>query len=254
MKAAMMILLMISTSLNVFFTYQFYIKPNVPPPSISQRVDANVQNSTVATQENSTALNDKNNTKEVKNIEQENKDVTNTSTESKPESKNESQQATNIKNKGQDTSRGKGSIKGVITWQYNDFVGTKGDVGAVIILIPADFNKSSLSEKDIILLSLGITPKNCDIYTTKADGYGNYQINNLPENDYVLLVISRKTFRNLNEPIPQYTLNKLKSLLGVSNSDNGLMTSLKLYNSILKEVKITEGEEYQFSNDFGYTY
>jgi len=34
-----------------------------------------------------------------------------------------------------------GSIKGVITWQYNKVIGTKADVGANVVLIPIDYTE-----------------------------------------------------------------------------------------------------------------
>ncbi|MBD8499458.1 hypothetical protein [Paenibacillus arenosi] len=71
-------------------------------------------------------------------------------------------------------------MSGVITWQYNEVIGTKPDVGAKMVLL-----KPNPKEKyNVPLLagsSTGELVHGNGVYEAKADGYGNYIINDIPE-------------------------------------------------------------------------
>ncbi|WP_244297227.1 hypothetical protein [Brevibacillus antibioticus] len=53
----------------------------------------------------------------------------------------------------------KGSLKGTITWQYNDFVGTKPDVNARILLISKGYDKNTLTDDEESIFAIGTVPK-----------------------------------------------------------------------------------------------
>src|SRR5690242_3827745 len=50
-----------------------------------------------------------------------------------------------------------GKVQGAITWQYNNFVGTKGDVGAEVVLVAKPFEETikKLSAAELSMLSIG---------------------------------------------------------------------------------------------------
>ncbi|CAI8980232.1 hypothetical protein EMIT07CA2_60246 [Brevibacillus sp. IT-7CA2] len=78
----------------------------------------------------------------------------------------------------------KGALKGTITCQYNDFVGSKPDVNAKILLIRTDFDKNTITDVEEGVFAIGLVPKNSGLFALKANGYGNYEIGNLPAGEY----------------------------------------------------------------------
>lgn len=143
-----------------------------------------------------------------------------------------------------------GSISGVITWQYNKYIGTKADVGAKIALIPTDLDKNS--DNYLFALLLQQSPQGANgIYTGKADGYGSYKIDEVPVGKYYLLIYSNNTFSD--GVVQEYDKQRLIGLF----SDKS-WTSLKNLLSIRKyeliEVEIKDGQTLTESYDFGNTY
>lgn len=143
-----------------------------------------------------------------------------------------------------------GSIKGNITWQYNRYIGTKADTGAKIALIPT--NLSNKSENSFFALLLQQNPQGKDgIYTAKADGYGTYEIQDVPAGEYYLLISSNNTRSDMK--IYTFDEERLKKLF--SEKDwNKLKMPLKLNKYELKAIKIEENKTIIQSYDFGYTY
>lgn len=109
-----------------------------------------------------------------------------------------------------------GNIKGVITWQYNKYVGTKPDNGAIIYLFPDQpvnliHNDEINIFSPIMIGSTGITEntrmieKKTGIYIAIADGYGHYEIQDIPSGEYTTLIVSRETDRDfMNESIDDH--------------------------------------------------
>ena len=143
-----------------------------------------------------------------------------------------------------------GSIKGTVTWQYNDFVGTKGDVGAKIELIPKDFDVNSISaEAEDSWLIKDESPDGSGIFVTCADGYGNYEINGIPAGSYMLIIVSKQTTRDVTiepqrEPFTNYVRNWDKFKIGIFG----------IGKYMYKYVTIKEGITSVMSYDFGNTY
>ena len=84
-----------------------------------------------------------------------------------------------------------GSIKGTITYQYNKFIGSRGDVGAMVVLIKRDLAPGSAHYD----FKTGRTGKltsiiNNSVYRVAVDGYGHYEINNIPSGDYIIIINS----------------------------------------------------------------
>ncbi|GEC92824.1 hypothetical protein [Brevibacillus brevis] len=146
----------------------------------------------------------------------------------------------------------KGSLKGTITWQYNDFVGTKPDVNAKILLIPTGFDKNTITDVEEGVFAIGTVPKNSGLFAAKANGYGNYEIGNLPAGEYHILVVSAQTTRNIKEPVDEYFTSILKPY--IRNWDSFVRISLLHYKYELSTITIEEDQTLDFSHDFGNTY
>lgn len=151
---------------------------------------------------------------------------------------------------GTNSERGNGNIKGVITWQYNNFVGTKPDNGANIVLISKNKDKNSDNATFTLTLKQNPNGKN-GIYTAEADGYGNYEMDDVPVGQYYLLIKSNKT--NSNMTIDANTASVLQGLFS-ENDWNKLQNILKLNKYLLKTVEIKPTKTIIENYDFGYTY
>ncbi|TQK73725.1 hypothetical protein FB479_102359 [Brevibacillus sp. AG162] len=69
----------------------------------------------------------------------------------------------------------------------------------------------------------GAAPKGSGLYTAKANGYGNYEIGNIPVGEYYIIVVSGKTHRDIRQPVDE-------------------------------DFTIEENQTLDFSHDFGYTF
>ena len=147
-----------------------------------------------------------------------------------------------------DTSTG--CIKGSVTWQYNKFIGTKADVGAKIALIPKNLNKNS--DNPVFSLTLSQIPQGQNgIYTAKANGYGEYEIADVPVGSYYLLISSVNTNNNMTiSSIDQQILSNLLS----SMDWKFIQPTLKIHKYNLIKVQIEGGKTLTESYDFGNTY
>lgn len=146
-----------------------------------------------------------------------------------------------------------GSVKGAITWQYNTFIGTKPDTGAKIFLIPTNFDKNSVTEAESMSFgSIGSVPKGKKLFFAKANGYGNYEINNIPTGKYIIIISSNKTTRDFNKAIDDYDTNLLKSL--IRDYEHFEIMNLKLNKYMIRTVEVNANQIKDFSYDFGFTY
>ncbi|WP_315371287.1 MULTISPECIES: stalk domain-containing protein [Paenibacillus] len=143
-----------------------------------------------------------------------------------------------------------GNIKGVLTWQYNKYIGTKPDVNAKIVLIPRDIPKYSRIHDTIFGITFSSKGTN-GIYTSKADGYGSYNIDNVPTGRYFLLFSSKNT--NSDMTIGEYDQKRLEPLFGIPTWEN-IILNLKLNKYELREIEISKDHTLTESHDFGYTY
>jgi len=143
-----------------------------------------------------------------------------------------------------------GNIKGTITWQYNRYIGTKADTGARIALIPKNLDKNL--DNSFFCSVISQIPQGKDgIYTGKADGYGYYEINDVPIGQYYLLLVSRNTFSSGN--IYGWDANTLKSVFS-ENDYSSLELNLKIYKYKFTTIEIKKDKTITESHDFGYTY
>lgn len=139
-----------------------------------------------------------------------------------------------------------GSVEGNITYQYNRFVGSRGDVGAEIVLIKiparATLGKLTPLNADLLLtLGVGSGMEAFGIYAATADGYGHFFKDNIPQGSYLALIISRKTSASPSEMAE----NSCKG------SFEPEVSGRKLH---CEPVTIAPGVRTQLSHDFGFTY
>jgi hypothetical protein len=147
-----------------------------------------------------------------------------------------------------------GNIKGTITWQYNRFIGTKPDVGANIFLIPVNFISSKYSMSQLELFSMiGSIPEGSNLHYVKANGYGNYELTNVPIGKYIIVISSKNTTRDFQQPIDSYTEETLVPILG-SGYDKFKEFNLYLQKYNWSVIEIKKNSTLDVSKDFGFTF
>lgn len=55
-----------------------------------------------------------------------------------------------------------------------------------------------------MFISIEAAPKGVGLYTAKANGYGTYEIGNVPVGEYHIIVVSGKTHRDIRQPVDEY--------------------------------------------------
>lgn len=147
----------------------------------------------------------------------------------------------------------KGSVTGLITWQYNKYIGTKPDVGAKAMLVQT--NKIPLISDEVTFLNISNDLKEDPTVTsTTADGSGNYYFDNVPAGEYYLILQSHKTHAS---PIEKNVCTQqADSCLSGIISDEALK-NIKLggavYKTIIVKITVKSGETTRYSKDWGYT-
>lgn len=124
-----------------------------------------------------------------------------------------------------------GSVKGTVTWKYSPFVNNraagsgmssgginirtfndknyakpKGDAGAKIELISTSFNKNSLTDtQEQQWYSMDLAPVGQQVFVTRADNGGYYELTNIPAGEYLMIIVSAKERQNYSyaEPVLQ---------------------------------------------------
>lgn len=147
---------------------------------------------------------------------------------------------------------GKGTIQGNVTYQYNQYIGTKPDINASVMAIP--IGDSLISPSHIKDNFMNPQPLNSSstLYPTKVDGFGHYELK-LPEGNYILIYKSNKITREYESPLDEYTFNLLKDrIIGLRESSLGLFWYYQY--KVLNNVEIIKNENITYSIDWGYTY
>lgn len=146
-----------------------------------------------------------------------------------------------------------GTLKGTVTWQYNKVIGTKPDVGAQIFIIPTNFDYKKYKENDFKnYIFVGITETIKDVYYAEANGYGNYELTDIPVGKYLVIIVSKNTTRNPDDQI--YLEETLKPLIGETNYANFKKFRLNFQKHTWETLEVKKDGTKDFSKDFGYTY
>lgn len=145
-----------------------------------------------------------------------------------------------------------GTVEGTVTWQYNKFVGTKGDNGATVILVrlPVEDTIAKLSDSDRDLLGRGLDSGSVyvsadGIYEIKVDGFGKFSKDGILVGRYLTIVTSGSTSPSPDDVYTQSCTSRLKEFF------NDIRFFRKAY---CTSVQIKSGERSQIVHDFGNTY
>lgn len=148
----------------------------------------------------------------------------------------------------------KGSVTGLITWQYNKYIGTKPDVGAKVMLVQT--NKIPILSDEITFLTVSNDlEEDPTVISTTADGSGNYYFDNIPAGDYYLILQSKSTHASPVEAdvcisdADQY----LSDLISTNGLDN-FKLGCKVWKTTILKITVKGGEITRCSKDWGYTY
>lgn len=152
-------------------------------------------------------------------------------------------------------AQGYGTVTGNITWQYNKYIGTRGDTGSEVYLIPMDFSIKGGDNKNLSLF-LDTRGKN-NVFYVEVDGRGQYVLNNIPCGKYLIFIRSENTTDGMRFT-DKSTWNKIiDKLLGAFLTDDELETFKTMlgYNSFYFDtITVQDGQTITISHDFGYTY
>lgn len=91
-----------------------------------------------------------------------------------------------------------GKVEGTITWQYNNFIGTKGDVGAHVFLVRKPFDQTTAhldptKGKEFSGGLITVSDEDHGLFGAEADGFGKYSFDAVPPGEYAVFVFSSKT-------------------------------------------------------------
>ena len=141
-----------------------------------------------------------------------------------------------------------GSVQGEITYKYNNYVGNRGDTGAIILLIAQDVK--SLPDR----LGLGMMSENPDkVYNTTANGTGAYSFDHIPAGEYYIVVISKNTNENPDRVYESRTWGPVLSLFSEKGQSNAMLTA-QTHKTRNDTITVYDKETTNFSYDFGITY
>ncbi|MDX1806603.1 MAG: S-layer homology domain-containing protein [Paenisporosarcina sp.] len=146
---------------------------------------------------------------------------------------------------------GVGTVKGSVTWQYNDFIGTKPDVGAKVFLIPNGFKHTNFTDLNLFTM-IGSIPKLSNLHYAKVDGFGYYELNDVPAGDYTIIITSKNTTRNPDSDIMVKLV--LEKLLGPTNYALFELFNLKINKHEWYSIEVKKDRTLNVSKDFGNTY
>ncbi len=145
-----------------------------------------------------------------------------------------------------------GSVNGLITYQYNRYIGTRADVGAKVMLVQANHIPLAFDSLNFLVISSYDDPL---IYSTTVDGNGNFYFDNIPSGEYYLIVKGKNT--NESPAITELNISSAKLYLNgkISNEAlENLILNIELYSFDIEKIKVERGQTVRYSKDWGYTY
>jgi len=142
-----------------------------------------------------------------------------------------------------------GSLRGTITYKYNNYIGNRGDTGSIVYLVSKDV-KQLPSE---IARGFKYNKPEEKIYCSEVDGNGNYNFNNIPVGDYYLVIISKNTNNN---PLLNSQYQWGFDFYWLFTDEDKEMAKITVTWHKIKSVTISilENQQAVFSHDFGLTY
>lgn len=141
-----------------------------------------------------------------------------------------------------------GTVSGTITYKYNDFIGNRGDTGALVILISNTVE--SLPDR----LALGMTTEEAEgVYTTEVNGSGTYTFSNVPSGEYNIVVISENTNENPSKVYGSRSWGSAYFLFSEKGKESAELTA-KVYKIRSGKITVVGDKTTDYSYDFGITY
>ena len=138
-----------------------------------------------------------------------------------------------------------GTMSGLISWKYNNFVGNRGDTGAKIFAVNLETHEATDS-----LIDMNAPQGTNGIWISTADGNGNYKIDKIPCGNYAVFIVSNNTNGNYPEYKTLDSVISQKEWITIETiNSKAFIRSIKYYNNI----QINENEETTLSYDFGLT-
>lgn len=137
----------------------------------------------------------------------------------------------------------------VVTWKYNDFVGSKPDTGAFVILVPKGRKllKASSLFPDVVLK--GLDEKYLDdngVLYAKVGGTAKAVFNKVPPGEYDVFLKSKNTRNAAEKGGPDQKL--LEHTFPAETAKFMLMNKVDF-----QHITVGEGEDLEFEHDFGIT-
>lgn len=147
---------------------------------------------------------------------------------------------------------GYGNIKGTITYQYNKFIGTRGDVGASVILLNKNATLGSIGfDPHVGTIGKFSSKSPTDVFYLQVDGLGHYEASNIPSGEYIVVVQSRGTWDYTMSINPQFA--SLAKPLFNSSYDLFTLNFAQRHKNTIDTITIQPNITLDYSHDFGYS-
>ena len=154
-----------------------------------------------------------------------------------------------------------GAVEGVITWQFNESIGTKGDVNAHVILFPKKL-KRLIAVKDQSLRTavgsgiIGPDEEALGLRGANADGFGKVILDDVPAGNYIALIVSENTTRDITKELGADDLDMISTYFASKAALAMFLRSpfLKLHKHWFELIQVYPGKTAHFNHDFGNTY
>ena len=154
-----------------------------------------------------------------------------------------------------------GAVEGVITWQFNESIGTKGDVHAHVILFPKRL-KRLIGVKDEPLRTavgsgiIGPDEEALGLRGANADGFGKVAVDDVPAGSYIALIISENTTRDITKDLTADDLDMISTYFASKAALAMFLRSpfLKLHKHSFERIQVNPGKTAHFNHDFGNTF
>ena len=151
---------------------------------------------------------------------------------------------------------GFGQVKGQVTWKYNKYLGTRGDDGAKVMLIPKNADTKKFDNHYAAMFLSGTYDSG--IIVTKCDGYGNFDFGDrIPEGEYICLIVSKNTTAAARFNNEESWKSQITATYGKYFSSEDLETLMLFmgYKSLASgTISVEKGRVNTITKDFGYTY
>ncbi len=154
-----------------------------------------------------------------------------------------------------------GSVSGNITYYYNDFWGSRADVGADVFLIPTDGTAKNMPTLSSYIYWDGSLinkqGNNYKVYGVEVDGTGAYTLQNIPTGKYLIYVISNETTSGSAFDNEEAYINNIADLVApyLNETNANYLGEMTVYNKYtFGTITIKNNQNTVFSHDFGITY